>query len=465
MKSKKSEKVSFLVFIISNKRIGDEFYLTGLTRNEKIFLVSKGNIKPGEIIEVEDYRKQGDVYYINTATIKEKEKEFIKFVKKLIERNSEIKIKENLFNDKLIRSMNDKICEIASEVKRSIFLNKPIVVRYHNDCDGICSAISLRKVIGKNSRFILNKFPYYRKQDMERDLMEIKNLDYEFLNPVFIACDFGSNEECIDSYKRLIYEGFEIIIIDHHPPSLNFEELNINERSRIKILNPHLFGGGSDYTSGLLASEVAYKISGKNEENKKYFGKIISYSFAGDRSKFSYGGEDSKYALVLDYLCSRKSVDEIMDTIENKEEVTSIYTELLEMIESTKGFAMKKIKKKKINEITLILINTDKLVREGDYPTKGDIVGIIHDEILKKSKGIITIGYGKRSFNIRIDERALSLGYDAIDIIKSIKSESKEIIESAGGHKAAAGIRIKEGHSKLILKSLIEKIKERGGMA
>jgi RecJ-like exonuclease len=452
---RKVEIMSFLVFVVSSKKIGDEYYLTGLTENEKVFLVSKGNVKPGEIVEV-DGKKKKDIFYVSTAEIKEKSesKEFLNRVRKLIEKNSEVLNEKNIFDDKIIKAMNNKICEIAEKIKESIFLNKPIIVRYHNDCDGICSAIALRKAIGKNSKFILNKFPYYRQYDMEKDLSEIKSLDYEFLNPLFIACDFGSNEECEESYKKLISEGFEIIVIDHHPPSINFNELKVN------IINPHLFGGNSNYTAGLIASEVAYKILGEEGDLKK----IISYSFAGDRSKFSYSDEDNKYALVLDYLCSRKSVDEVMDLLKDKEQITAIYAELTEKIESIKGFVLKKIKKKKVDQITLILINTDKIVKEGEYPTKGDIVGIVHDEILKKVEGVITIGYGKRSLNIRIDDKAISLGYDATKIIDSIKSENKEMIESAGGHKAAAGVRVKDDYSKLILKSLIEKIKK-GGMA
>ncbi|MBI4399658.1 DHH family phosphoesterase, partial [Candidatus Micrarchaeota archaeon] len=165
-----------------------------------------------------------------------------------------------LIKDEATELMRKDFEEAASRIKKAISSGRSVLIRYHNDADGICSAVAMHKAIKEFSKELKGKVFFYQNNGATYTTSEVMK-DISLLStqeknerPLVIIMDFGANEESFESISLLKSAGCEIIVIDHHPPSINAKDADL-------IVSPWRYGGGSEYCAGYLSAEVARQIA------------------------------------------------------------------------------------------------------------------------------------------------------------------------------------------------------------
>ncbi len=132
----------------------------------------------------------------------------------------------------------EKAEEIAASFKE-ITKDKAIRIISHLDCDGICAAAIMVKLLSsRNQRYSLSIVPYIS----EELVSELSSEDYEH----YVFLDLGSAN--IESISQKL-EGKEVFIIDHH-------EFMGEGKENISYLNPMAFG--IDGTSEVSCSGAVF---------------------------------------------------------------------------------------------------------------------------------------------------------------------------------------------------------------
>ena len=189
--------------------------------------------------------------------------------------------------------MKDRFVVIAQRIRKAILDNEPIIIRHHNDADGISSGIALEiacstmmKTIGVNPEYNLyrspSRAPFYEVTDVFRDISLSKRIteNHGQKKPLIIVVDNGSTPEDAFALKMLKMLGYNAIVIDHHNPVIltklgghkkTGHQGQIFESSVCPYLeyhlNPYLFGLDSQTSAGMLCHEMARMID-ETYENK-----------------------------------------------------------------------------------------------------------------------------------------------------------------------------------------------------
>jgi RecJ-like exonuclease len=367
----------------------------------------------------------------------------------------------------VLTRMKADIEHAAEMIKKSVAASSPILLRYHGDCDGICSALSfylaIKELVGEK------EFPDYRKKllvfknpsaiyDLRSvldDLELIRNMNSQ-ATPLALLTDFSVNNESMDSLKALRKAGFDILIADHHPL--------IPEASQLATLvSPWVHGGSSDYSAGLIAGEIARRLKPFEDLDE-----LQRIALTGDKSKLLQPDEElTRKALVLDFVASSSDYAESLELyhsiLKDPKNVESIYKKAVKRIELAKKDAARYVKVKEFdNGFRLVLIRLDRL-RSGEFPGKGKMCGEIHDDFDRKLDApLVTVGYGDRMMHFRANSKAREAGFNANRLIGELKSEMNNAIESGGGHDVAAGLRVNAGFERMVLEDIIKKVREIG---
>jgi RecJ-like exonuclease len=363
----------------------------------------------------------------------------------------------------ILEKLSPKIGECADLLKKAVLENEPIFLKYNDDVDGIAAALliwgALKKFAEKNSvAFFKSNLvstqtsnPIYLKEEALKDLQEARNFDEK---PLLVLCDYGANEESIEGVSAVNAAGIKIVVIDHHPPAKEISSLAL-------LVSPFSVGGSSDYTTGLVAFEVAKKVAGEADAS------LAAYSLQGDKSAFA----EKKHFLepvAIDFIASveeNPSLEKYEKIIADKEKIKILYKKAMASIERI----LKQCElHSKIRElpggIKLVLVKITKMVKKGDYPPKGKALNFIQEKFLRKlGAGLVSIGYGEDSINVRADAVAFERGFRSSELIKTLKEEMGYAIVSGGGHEQAASIRIRAEFSEKVLEKCIETIERMFG--
>lgn len=448
-------------FVTSTRRAADEYILSTITAGGRLIVIAREHVAPGAYIEVSGTKVVKDIPEITAEKAKILKQGEIRRVKddidRFIDRNCRIGTRL-LIKDKILNSLTPQFEEAARRLKKAIFLHRPIIVRFHNDTDGLCSALALYYAMAgaRNTRFLMNTYPYYREIECAADIESIQHLDAEYLSPLFVACDFGANKESFDQYKKLKKAGFEILIIDHHPPHPDIKSF------ADCFVSPFLAGGDSNHVTGLLAVEIAYLIA----QIDTYGLHLIALT--GDRSRlpwFSRSQDSLRKALALEYMLQtsrqKYTMDEMAKSFLDKEFTGILYTQATEKTEEVLMRLKAKTKKKQFGDVTVFMFSTDAEFKEGEFPGRGDMASFISDELGEKlGKPAVTVGHGEHSINMRLNTSAIMAGLDLRVFIEAVKSTLPHATEAGGGHVGAASLRVKKGHAKAVLAQLLKEIEK-----
>ncbi|MCS7109827.1 MAG: DHHA1 domain-containing protein, partial [Candidatus Micrarchaeota archaeon] len=77
-----------------------------------------------------------------------------------------------------------------------------------------------------------------------------------------------------------------------------------------------------------------------------------------------------------------------------------------------------------------------------------------------KKSPVVTIVYTGRNISLRANAGAIEAGIDLSKAISQLKNEMLHGIESGGGHRAAAALRVKQGYIKEALERFTKLLSE-----
>jgi RecJ-like exonuclease len=322
-------------------------------------------------------------------------------------------------------------------------LGRAVLLRFHGDADGICGAFSITSVV--NCRAFQQNSAIYSVREALRDLSAIGQEN----RPLIMLLDFGSSDASVEGLELLKAAGVEALIIDHHPPGKSSAALRVSPFT--------VADNVSKYTAGYLACEIAVACGLPKERGME----LARVACRGDKSDILGSDEnDSKKALVLDFLASHVSFGNNLDFYKNvmaKDELfRSILQQADESIEEAAEKALSRSKRQQEGALEMVSFPLEALVKKGEWPSSSKITTRVYDKLcMKAERPLLCLGYTDRSIIIRLNDRAAALGLSANELAEKIKSVMADFVDGGGGHAKAGAIRVKRGFSKDVLNELL----------
>ena len=378
-----------------------------------------------------------------------------------------------LVSSEVYKKMEQEFLLAMSSIKKAVLQERMIIIRHHNDCDGITAGVSLEKAISsyadkekKKDCRIFRKpcaAPYYDLEDALKDI----DLYFSFSKkkPLLIIADNGSTDSDLQGILRAKVYDFEIGVIDHHPPTKNEDGGYLIDQYVSFHINPYIYSGDSNLCTGMLAHELSRMI---DAEIDSYAIHLPALAGIGDKSK---GNEMDQYLeispfkrddlekikLALDhesYYLRRFSISSYIDDIMmlgDKERGNKLISYVFEEIEKKRSSQWNLIKqhldiKNLVDNFDLITIDLEKFIFRGEFPSPGRTLGFIHNkyiwdnEINEDERAIISLGIAEDYIVFRATNKAKAIGFDLNDIIKQLKDRYLEEVQG-GGHPGAGTIR------------------------
>jgi len=408
------------------------------------------DIKGGDIVEVMGqynlHRGSEQIEIANIFIVEEAyANAFTKRMEEVIDSRSQPTDIEFLVQSDILEMLKPKFITIAKRIRRALLELQPIVIRHHNDCDGISAGISLEVALrdlwvqlhgstdDDRLRHIVkrtvNKPPYYDPLDAVRDLNFALEDQARFGDkiPLTIMLDTGSSEESLFSYKLLKTYGIEVMVVDHHFPTSTIQE-TIEAH-----LNVYYAGGDYNICAGMLGVELARFV---NPNITKTIQHLPAIAGMGDRVQ---GSEFDQYldiakkegykkdfltdiAIAVDYQAyflkfspGRFLLSDLLG-ISGKQEKQFNYVNLLAkeaktLLENQLQVSLEYVEEDVLaNGIQLAILDVENYASRFDYPPPGKITGSLFDNLAKKDKKSpqVTIGLGPdfaifRSQNVKLD--------------------------------------------------------------
>ncbi len=360
-------------------------------------------------------------------------------------------------DDECMRALLPKLRHCASGLEAALASGTPVRVRFHDDCDGICSALALLDALEKK-RVELH-LPsdergvplvsssqaggaIYEKKDAFEDLKAMQVFAPK--KPVFVFLDFAANAESVEGLKALKDAGARILIIDHHPPSQ--DALALGDC----FVSSHEFDNTGGHSAGLVATQFARLLDPGVPESYAWC------ALQSDKSHLAKEGE-LKEAVAIDYLAHHSekgvSADYYAEKLADGPAIELAWKLAKRSEQKVLEVVSKHLTVRGCEcDLKFVLVDLEKLVKKGSYPSKGKALNLAHAmEGEKLEKPVVSFGYSKDGVSVRANDYAIDAGFRASLVIQELKKEFGDAITSGGGHDAAASIRFKAGFQKQIL--------------
>ena len=417
---------------------------------------------------------------------------------------------EFLVKSDVLNRLRPKMYEAAQKIRRAILDGRTILLRHHNDADGICSGVAMEKAIvpliqkanpSNDAEYYYfkrspSKAPFYELEDVVKDLsfaLEDQERHGQKL-PLIVLLDNGSTEEDIVALMQAKIYDIEVVVIDHHSPGnlITKDERNgeiygatvaVDEYVDTHV-NPYLVGGDSQLTAGALATEVAHII---NPEVKDLIMHLPAVAALGDRAE---SGEVYQYlklaaqkgftkehlaqiaecvdfeAYFLRFMNGRGIMDTILavDNLDkHKKMIDALYKEYQKRVDTQLRAALPNIKQTQLeNGIYFNLIDVEKFAHKFTFPAPGKTCGFIHDKIIKdlgEDKPIVTLGHGPDFGVFRATDAVNEqYGFNVNEIVASMIEKVPQAGIDGGGHECAGSIKYIEGLGEEVLFKVVAEI-------
>ncbi len=354
---------------------------------------------------------------------------------------------EPLIKDECSLAMKEPTKKAAQIIADAIHANKKILVRYHDDCDGVCSALLLESAI---KRYSEDAHPVMKQGDSAVYAEEDAKYDFQRLEgeerPLIVLLDHGANSESLKGVAfAASFAG--VLIIDHHPP----HEETIKAASH--YLGPFKYGGGSQHCAALLCHGVAQALTNSAEENYAW------YALDADHSPLSK--QHFKESVVIDYLAvtlERPKPSKYLEVLENPTAVQACYLRAVNAVKAALERAKSRMHSIHTKKFSFYLLDVD-FLEKGGYPSKGKIVNAFQDE--HEEEDCVSIAYGDTTALFRVSCGAHEKGFKANKFIDELKARLPNKIFSGGGHEQAASMRFKKGALNEVLEEIGKLIQTR----
>ena len=415
-----------------------------------------------------------------------------------------------LVKSDVLNRLRPKMREAARRIRRAILDGRTIILRHHNDADGICSGVAMEKAIvplieyanpSNDAQYYYfkrspSKAPFYELEDVVKDLsfaLEDRERHGQKL-PLIVLLDNGSTEEDIVALMQAKIYDIEVVVIDHHSPGelLSVEEedgeiygatVAVDEYVDCHV-NPYLVGGDSQLTAGALAAEVAHII---NPTVKDLIKHLPAVAALGDRAE---SGEVYQYlelaaekgftkqhlakvaecvdfeAYFLRFMNGRGIMDTILavDNLDKHEKmIDALYKEYQKRVDTQLKATLPNIRKTRLeNGIYFNLIDVEKYAHKFTFPAPGKTCGFVHDRIIKElgeDKPIVTLGHGPDFGVFRATDAVNEqYGFNVNDIVAKMIERVPQAGIDGGGHECAGSIKYIEGLGEEVLYKVVEEV-------
>ncbi|MFQ5405535.1 MAG: DHH family phosphoesterase [Candidatus Micrarchaeia archaeon] len=360
-------------------------------------------------------------------------------------------------SDSCMKKLEPIMQKAANFLKKAIDEKTPVRVKFHDDCDGVCSGIAITLALQtyRKKKGLPEKLEcgdnaiessqahsaIYLEKNAFEDLKACASFDKK---PLFVLLDFGANSESIGALNSLKNAGAKLVVIDHHPPA--------KEVSKIAdfFVSSHAHDKTGGHCAGLLATQTAHFI------DKSVAEKYAWYALQGDKSPLAKNTE-FKEAVALDYLVHHSeagtSAEYYAEKLEDEQAIEIAWRLAKRSEQKVLEHATRHLTVKGCDcDLKFVLVDLEKIVKTGTYPSKGKAINAVHImESEKLEKPVVSFGYTKQSVSVRANDFATDTGFRASNVIKQLKKEFERGITSGGGHDAAASIRFEEDYLKPIL--------------
>ena len=410
----------------------------------------------------------------------------------------------------VLNRLKPKMYEAAQKIRRAILDGRTILLRHHNDADGICSGVAMEKAIvpliekinpSNDAQYYYfkrspSKAPFYELEDVVKDLsfaLEDQERHGQKL-PLIVLLDNGSTEEDITALMQAKIYDIEVVVIDHHSPG---ELLTVDERDGEIVgatvavdeyvdthVNPYLVGGDSQLTAGALASEVAHII---NPDVENLISHLPAVAALGDHAEcgevYQYlelagrKGFDKEHlakiaecvdfeAYFLRFMNGRGIMDTILavDNLDKHEKmIEALYSEYQKRVDTQLRAALPNIKRTQLdNGIYFNIIDVEKYAHKFTFPAPGKTCGFVHDKIVKElgeDKPIVTLGHGPDFGVFRATDAVNEkFGFNVNDIVSAMTQKVPQAGIDGGGHECAGSIKYIEGLGSEVLSEIVAEI-------
>lgn len=372
--------------------------------------------------------------------------------------------------DDATERMWERLRAAAGVLLRKLMLGSPVIVRFHNDADGSSGAVGLHKGITKlleevkakpNIVWIMHRGVTYSERDAESDVL-VANGYSSMEKPLLVIIDFGTSAGSNEGIEA-IGERMDVVWLDHHPVEEGFDGVRLEN-----YINPWRFGSDSGYTAGLFACAFSHTFADPDTREME------SASLVGDYSRFApKEGPGLEVATILDLITSDPKIvsrsdsnvtpSEIESALNNAGRRSELYNYARMRLEEALDAAFISMRPVRTEKADLFILDYGEM-RSSDsrYPLPGRfssrLLGRIEEVNGRPSMVIV-------HFNAYISMRVSGEISDLVDIpglIARMKALHPEAIESGGGHKNAASIKLSdEGGKREVLRALTEAVKER----
>ncbi|MBI5061694.1 MAG: hypothetical protein HZB67_05270 [Candidatus Aenigmarchaeota archaeon] len=352
-----------------------------------------------------------------------------------------------IIEDEVMKKLEPKMSECAELIKKNLHEGSPVIIRFNDDVDGITAGLAIYegimgyartegiKLAGGRVKTIQTSSPFYEKVELVHDLELRKQFSKK---PLVIICDYGANEESVENLSKIKSAGFILVVIDHHPHAKEIKE------TADTFISPFLVGGNSDYSTGLLAVQIALELWEGVNKNLAWF------SLQGDKSVFAKEkGFSFKEPVAIDYVANEVPKENNLGAYEkllaDKEALERNYEKAMNKIKWILDNCNRFSKVRNVEGVRVVVVKMGKLCKKGEYPSKGKGLNFISEQFIKKCNGaLICIGYGDDTISIRANAEAYEKGFRSSRIIRKLRGEYGWAIKSGGGHEQAASIRMNE---------------------
>ena len=448
------------VFCVEKAGISRGFLLDGTGAA----IVETQELEEGAFVEAGGEVKAGSPPIIAAQSVRPTEVgETDAKVSEYLERNSKPLSFNPLVGDAVMKALSPKIAECARFLKRRLLEFQPVMLRYHGDADGVCSAIlvvsalkkflSSRGISTEENRFLLTTTQTDSAIYSQRDLaMDVEKAALLPKKPVMVFLDHSANQESFEQVKTLRESGHEVVIVDHHPPSPGIAGAVTH------FVSPFLAGGSAHHTAGLLCFDLANAIAGGADE------RLAQVSMQGDKSIFAKP-EPLKEPRVIDYLAAYndpESPEFYAAVLSDPKKVDYYFEEANNRVKRALAASKPFVKQKNVGAALLVTVKLDKFCKKGEYPPKGSVLNEIHREASEASGGAATvsIGTGGDSITFRANHAAFEAGFKASQLILLLKQEFPYAVVSGGGHDVAASMRVREEFLQSVLDRTLQLTEE-----
>ncbi|MEW5997026.1 MAG: DHH family phosphoesterase [Candidatus Micrarchaeota archaeon] len=425
-------------------------------RDYTIYILSDGEAEVE--MHSREFYKMGDAYFVSGTVVSERGFFVLKpekmerrpaayaAVLRRAEENAQVQ-HEKLLADGLVEKLRERMELVAKKLLAAKKLGRFVLLKFHNDADGVAGALALTKVLGNVQSHQQNS-ALYRVADAMRDVNSIRHER----NPLVVIVDCGSGEESREGLEIVKAGGAEIILIDHHPPEKGVENFCSVFLSPWAVSEEE---EASAYPAGYLACEVAGACGIKDLE---WLAKIAC---AGDKSGIMpVSDEDREKALVIDYMATYAEFGNRLEFYEHalgeRELYASILFQARERMERVKEEVGKLMKKRIEGPVAVYTVDFEK-VSAREFPGKGKLTSRAFELVMHEG-AVVVLGVWEGGISFRLTENAVLRGVNAGRVIDAVKRKMGSLVEAGGGHGRAASLKIKRGYTKEVLEEVLDQL-------